>query len=143
MDDRGHKGAGAGRPRQQRHRPPIATPCQGARGRARGEPRPAAGAAARLGPSRRHRGEEPGRRHRGGELRGQRQRKEEQSALDEQAASGGLRREAQEEPQIDGDERANPQPWENGEQQHDPEEGCSSNEQNGDGGDGDKLAKLV
>ena len=74
---------------------------------------------------------------------GQRQRKEEQSAPDEHAAGRVLRREAQEEPQIDGDERANPQPWEDGERQHDPEEGCSSNKQNGDGGDGDKLAKLV
>ena len=63
--------------------------------------------------------------------------------LDEQAAGGGLRREAQEEPQIDGDERANPQPGEEGEQQHEPEEGRSRNEQNRDGGDGDKLARLV
>jgi len=73
---------------------------------------------------------------------GQRQRKEVQSMLDEQAAGGGLHREAQEEPQIDGDERANPQPGEEGEQQHEPEEERSSNEQNGDGGHGDKLSKL-
>ena len=50
---------------------------------------------------------------------------------------------AQEEPQIDGDERADPQPGEEGEQQHEPEEERSSNEQNGDGGHGDKLAKLI
>ena len=53
---------------------------------------------------------------------GQRQRKEEQSALDEHAAGRVLRREAQEEPQIDGNERANPQQGEEGEQQLEPEE---------------------
>ena len=46
---------------------------------------------------------------------GQRQREEEQSVLDEQAAGRGLRRKAQEEPQIK--ERADPQPGEEGEQQ--------------------------
>ncbi|RLN11847.1 hypothetical protein C2845_PM09G24550 [Panicum miliaceum] len=77
---------------------------------------------------------------------GQRQREEEQSALDEQAAGGGLRREAQEEPQIDGDERADPQPGEESEQRQ-PEEERSNEQpqneeqaQNGDGGDGDKPA---
>ncbi|KAG2608485.1 hypothetical protein PVAP13_4NG331900 [Panicum virgatum] len=76
---------------------------------------------------------------------GQRQREEEQSALDEQ---GGLRREAQEEPQIDGDERADPQPGEEGEQRQPEEERSNINDQpqneeqpqNGDGGDGDKPA---
>ncbi|XP_039844800.1 probable methyltransferase PMT24 [Panicum virgatum] len=76
---------------------------------------------------------------------GQRQREEEQSALDEQTGGGGLRREAQEEPQVDGDERADPQPGEEGEQQRQPEEERSNaNEQphNGDGGDGDKAAAV-
>ena len=62
---------------------------------------------------------------------GQRQREEEQSVLDEQAAGRGLRREAREEPQIDGDEWADPQPREEGEQQHEPEEEGNSNEQMG------------
>jgi hypothetical protein len=77
---------------------------------------------------------------------GQRQREEEQSALDEQAAGGGLRREVQEEPQIDGDERADPQPGEESEQRQ-PEEERSNEQpqneeqpQNGEGGDGDKQA---
>ncbi|CAL5040460.1 unnamed protein product [Urochloa decumbens] len=90
---------------------------------------------------------------------GQRQREEEQSALDDPAAGGGggLRREAQEDPQIDGDQ----QPGEEIELQRQPEEerGNGNEDQarssasdtnveaafgdrNGDGGDGDKASAV-
>ncbi|CAL5050137.1 unnamed protein product [Urochloa decumbens] len=88
---------------------------------------------------------------------GQRQREEEQSALDDPAAGGGLRREAQEEIQIDGDERASEneqQPGEAESEQHQPEEEqmrssasdtnveAAFGDRNGDGGDGDKASAV-
>ncbi|CAL4966427.1 unnamed protein product [Urochloa decumbens] len=88
---------------------------------------------------------------------GQRQREEEQSALDDPAAGGGLRREAQEETQIDADERASEheqQPGEAESEQRQPEEEqvrssasdtnveAAFGDRNGDGGDGDKASAV-